>query len=297
MSGGMYFILAGFMVIIIVMGLKIYYLKKSAKEIHRSFSEKIDYNTNTLIHISSHDKDMKELASALNIQLKSFHQSRQKYEHGDLELKEAITNISHDLRTPLTAIYGYVNLLKKEECTEEAQNYLMAIENRTHALKQLTEELFHYTMAVSAAEEMPLEIIPINGVLENSISTFYTSLIQKNITPQISMPEEIIRCRANRDALSRVFENIIGNAVKYSDGDLEITLMKDGEILFSNHVSGMTEVQIERLFDRFYTVNNARKSTGLGLSIAKALVEKMGGAISADYSRGLLRIRIKFPEI
>lgn len=111
-------LIVGLVVVIAALLLKIYLMKKSAKEIRIAFAKKVEEDTNTLIHISSRDADMRELASAINIQLGLLNQSRQRFEHGDLELKEAITNISHDLRTPLTAIYGYLKLFENEECSE-----------------------------------------------------------------------------------------------------------------------------------------------------------------------------------
>ena len=115
--------------------------------------------------------------------------------------------------------------------------------------------------------------------------------------PEISIPDQQITGRVNENALSRVLGNILSNAVKYSDGDLKIVLSEDGDIRISNHASGLSEVQAERLFDRFYTVNTARKSTGLGLSIAKALMEKMGGTITADYRENVLEICVSVQKL
>lgn len=289
-------LILGLIVIITILLIKMFVLKKSVREIREAFSEKLRNNTNTLIQISSHDTDMRKLASSLNTELKYFHESRHKFEHGDLELKEAITNISHDLRTPLTAIYGYLRLLQNVDCSEEARTYLTAIENRTKAMKQLTEELFQYTLAVSDTEEMKLETVNLNGILESSITSYYSILKQNNILPEISIPEKRVLGKGNEYALSRILGNIISNAVKYSDGDLKISLTENREYLFSNHASGLTEIQVKRLFDRFYTVNNARKSTGLGLSISKVLIEKMGGTISAKYENEILTIKITIQE-
>ena len=208
-----------------------------------------------------------------------------------------VLGMAHDLRTPLTAIYGYLNLLKKEECPEHIKRYLDAIENRAQALKQLTEELFRYTIVISEAEEMTLQVLPLNGILESSISAYYSVLKQNHIVPEISIPDQQITGRVNENALSRVLGNILSNAVKYSDGDLKIVLSEDGDIRISNHASGLSEVQAERLFDRFYTVNTARKSTGLGLSIAKALMEKMGGTITADYRENVLEICVSVQKL
>ncbi len=288
-------LIIGLLIIIGILFSKVYLLKKSAKEINIAFAEKIKHDTNTLIQISSHDTDMRALAASINMQLKVFNNSRQKYKHGDLELKEAITNISHDLRTPLTAIYGYLNLLRDEECSKTARVYLSSIENRTKAMKQLTEELFQYTLTAADTEDMIIETVNLNAVLENIISSYYSVLKQKNIIPKITIPDKKTEGKGNENALSRVLGNIISNAVKYSDGDLNITLTQDREFFFSNHASGLTEIQIERLFDRFYTVNSARKSTGLGLSISKILMEKMGGTISADYENEILTICISVP--
>ena len=116
------------------------------------------------------------------------------------------------------------------------------------------------------------------------------------IVPKIQMPEIKIIRTLDRSALSRVFSNLISNAIKYSDGDLEIILSESGEVIFSNMASGLDEIQVGRLFDRFYTVEAARKSTGLGLSISKTLVEEMDGTIAAKYENGRLSIHIFFAE-
>ena len=113
--------------------------------------------------------------------------------------------------------------------------------------------------------------------------------------PVITIPEQKIQCSLNKNAVSRIFENVISNAIKYSDGDLCITLSEDGEIVFANHASKLDEVQVGRLFDRFYTVETAKKSTGLGLSIAKVLTEQMNGTIAAQYRGGMIYIHIQFP--
>lgn len=100
----------------------------------------------------------------------------------------------------------------------------------------------------------------------------------------------------DRSALSRVCSNLIHNAIKYSDGDLDVTLEPTGEIIFANTAEGLDEVQAGRLFDRFYTVETARRSTGLGLAIARNLVEQMGGTITSEYEDGRLSIRLLFSD-
>ena len=284
------------LIIIVILLVKLHLLRKAAQEIRVAVCEKLKEETNTLIDISSHDAQMRLLADCLNQQLKELNARRQRYEQGDLELKEAILNVSHDLRTPLTAISGYLQLLKQEECSENAGDYLAIIENRTAALRSLTEELFRYTIAVSDAEALTLEEVSINSALEASIASYYGALSQKGITPKISLPEKPVMRTLNKDALSRIFGNIISNAIKYSDGDLRVTLTEAGEAIFTNHASAMTETQVGKLFNRFYTVNTAQHSTGLGLSIAKALTERMGGPVTANCKDNRLSIHVIVPD-
>lgn len=292
--------------VIAVLAIKVYYMKKAAREIREGFAEKLMTETNTLLTISGHDKDMRELADSLNTELRKLRGQRHRYYQGDLEVKEAIANISHDLRTPLTALCGYVELLRglfeqiggRDEQTQEletAKRYLLIIENRAEVLRQLTEELFRYSIVVSAFWDDTSEEIVLNYILEECISAHYKMLKDNKITPDIKTPEKAVKCKLNKSAMLRILENIVSNAVKYSDGDLEIILTENGELMFSNHASGFDEVQTEKLFDRFYTVDTAGKSTGLGLSIAKALTERMGGTITAKYHEGILDIRLFFP--
>ena len=200
------------------------------------------------------------------------------------------------MRTPITAISGYLDLLDREEKSDSVNRYIEIIKNRIEAMKQLTEEMFQYSIVISAEYDLPIDSLLINNVLEESILEFYGVLQQKKITPNISITENKIVRKVNRVALSRIFSNLISNAIKYSDGDLEICLTDAGKIIFSNSASNLTDMEVERLFDRFYTVENARKSTGLGLSISRILIDKMNGEISAQYKNGRLSICVQLPE-
>lgn len=284
-------------IIIFALLLKIFYMRKAIREIKRGFSEKLYTDTNTPIMLSSHDKLVSSLANDINVELKELQKQKHRYIQGDKELKNAITNISHDLRTPLTTICGYLSLLDKEEKSEHIARQLSIIKNRTFALKQLVEELFRYTTIISDTENSVYTETVINNVLEDCISSYYAIFKEKGITPNINLCEQKIVRSVDKTALLRIFNNIIDNAIKYSEGDLTISLFENGKIVFSNHTSDLNEIQIGKLFDRFYTVNTARKSTGLGLSIAKALIEKMDGNISADYSNNVLSIIIKLNEV
>lgn len=283
-------------VMIIALLVKVHLLQKAAKEIETAFADRLITDTNTLIDISTSDKYMRSLANAMNIQLRKLRAQRHRFNQGDLELKNAITNISHDLRTPLTAICGYLDLLEQEEPSESVKRYLEIIRNRTEILAQLTEELFRYSVIVSSEGNAVKEPVAIGSILEESIAAFYTALHERGIVPDIQMPQSKVIRTLDRSALARVFSNLLNNVIKYSDGDLEITLSEAGEITFTNTASGLNEVQVGKLFDRFYTVEAARKSTGLGLAIARTLIEQMGGTISAKYENSRLSICIVLPD-
>ena len=283
--------------IIIVLLVKIHILQKSVKEIEIAFADRLVTDTNILIDISSSDKNVRRLANTINGQLRKLRTERRRFQQGDLELKHAVTNISHDLRTPLTALSGYLELLEQEEKSESVNRYIEIMKDRVDILTQLSEELFRYSVIISTKDNITKEQVIINTVLEESIVAFYTVLTERNIVPDIQISEIKVMRMLDRSALSRVFSNLISNVIKYSDGDLKIVLSENGEIAFSNMASGLDEIQVGRLFDRFYTVEAARKSTGLGLTISKTLVEQMKGTISAIYENNRLSIHIFFPDL
>ena len=279
-------------VVIILLCVKIYLLKKSAREISAQFADRLKNDTNNLIYVSCSDKDIRRLAESLSTQLSAMRAEDLSYIQGNRELKSAVTNISHDLRTPLTAICGYLDMIQKTDDPEKQARYLSIMKERADMMKHLTEELFRYSVIVSDETELKTETVFVNQLLAESISSFYPTLSEKGIAPKISITEERVERKLDSDALSRVFSNLLNNAAKYSDGDLEIALSESGEITFSNTAKELSAVEVEQLFDRFYTVEAARHSTGLGLSIARSLIQRMGGSITAEYGDERLTIRI-----
>lgn len=302
----------------------LYRLKRALEEICGDFAAGIAEDTNTLIRVSCRDKSVCRLAASLNRQLVILQEQRHRYERGDAELREALTNLSHDLRTPLTALGGYLELLKRqlgmageaakqnrkeggaapeetspcvcltpqEACLTE--QYLACMEERMGAMKQLTEELLHCFVASGEGLLAEAEEISLNAVLEESLAGFYGAFTKRGIVPEIHVCSEPVKRRLNRRALSRIFDNILNNALKYSDGDLQVSLSVDGEICFSNRASAMTPVQAGRLFDRFFTVESGQDSMGLGLSIARLLTEQCKGRIGAVYQEGRLVVSLRF---
>lgn len=283
-------------VIVILLLIKIFFMRKSIDEICEELTEHMSIETNTLITVSTGDQHIRHLASQLNKQLSKLNRQRWQYLNGGQALKEAVTNISHDLRTPLTAICSYLELLEEEEISAAAHRYISIITERAELLKQLTDELFRYSIAIVSKEDTVKEKVILNEMLEESIAGFYAALKERDINPNIIMPSSKVVRYLNPYSLSRVLSNLLNNALKYSDGDLEITLSETGEIKFANTASGLGQVQAGKLFDRFYTVFSGEKSTGLGLEITRTLVRQMNGTIAAEYEHNRLCICIRFPE-
>lgn len=271
-------------------------LRHSIMEVAKGLEDKLNTDTNTLISISSGDRAVRALAVGINDQLKLLRRERLRLQSGNDELKAAITNVSHDLRTPLTAMCGYLELMEREPQTENGKRYLAVIRERADAMRALSEELFSYSVTASAAEEPKSETVNVNAILEQSLIGFYGAMSARGIVPQIDICSSAVMRTADAGALRRIFDNIISNAVKYSDGDFAVALDENGTATFTNGAAGLSRVQAERLFDRFFTVETARGSTGLGLSIAKQLTEKLGGSICAEYGGGKLQIRLSLPQ-
>ena len=283
------------LIITLALCAKVYLLRGAMDEIAGQLGELLSVDTNVLLSLSSRDRHARRLAAALNRHLRQMRDQRRRFQNGDRELKEAVTNISHDLRTPLTAICGYLDLLNQEELSPAARRYLGLIGGRAEAMKQLTEELFRYSVILST-EALTPEPVDLVAALEESIAAFYGPLNERGIEPVIRLPEAPVVRQLDRHLLGRVLSNILHNALKYSAGDLEISLTRDGVIRLTNAAPELNEVQVGRLFDRFFTVEAARNSTGLGLAIAKTLVERMGGTIDASYAAGRLTINIQFTD-
>lgn len=273
---------------------KLLFLRHFLRECAQELSERMATDTNTLIAVSTGDRAARRFAAELNVQLRALRRERRRLQNGDAELKTAVTNISHDLRTPLTAISGYLDLLEREALPDEARRYLSVVRERSNAMKALTEELFRYSMLQAATDEMRLEPLSLGEALEESLAGCYGALTARGIAPRIEMAQTpVVRC-LDRAALRRVLDNIFANAAKYSDGDLYVRLGADGTIECANQAKNLSSVQVARLFDRFYTVESARSATGLGLSIARMLTERMGGEIRAEYENDRLRILLRF---
>ena len=285
---------AGLALVALGLGIIVALLRHGIKGLRRDLVERRGQDTNTLLSLPCRDRELRRLASALNDELRALRQERLRYQQGDKELKEAVVNISHDLRTPLTAISGYLQLLKSQELPPDAQRYLGQIESRTESMKRLTEELFRYSVVVSE-ENLAREPVDLRRAVEEALLSFYGALEGRGIDPQVRLPEEPVVRQLDPSALSRVLGNILTNALKYSVGNLEVALEESGRLTFSNSAPGLDPVAAGRLFDRFYTVEAARNSTGLGLSIAKELTQRMGGSIGADFHNGRLTVWVEFP--
>ena len=283
------------LIVIVVLIMKIVAMRLSIKELRKDYEERASLRTNTMLTVSSRDKEILALARTLNKTMAKLRDSFNKYENGDREIRTAITNISHDLRTPLTAISGYLELAKRQEKSPEVEKYLSIIEGRTEHMKKLTEELFEYSIMTGGEITEEKQDVNVGKMLEDCIMNYYPALKARGIEPVIDITEEKIVRQLYPTYAERIMNNLFSNALKYSDGDLEIALSADGRLKFANSAPNLSSVDVNKLFDRFFTVENARSSsTGLGLSIVKIFAERMNCSVHADYVDGRIIIEVGF---
>lgn len=292
-------------VICMILIIKIYLNNKDIKKIGENLEEILTNDTNNLITVSTSNKQIKKVAGKLNTELKKLRKVKIQYENGSEELKRTITNISHDMRTPLTAISGYIELMENNIEAEEVNNskiirreenkqkYLKIIKRKTSELIELTEQLFKFSTTMDTLWKIDKENCCINEILEEILAEYYSIFKKKNIVPEINICNEMIYKNLNKNSLIRIFENILSNMIKYSDGNFKIKLERSGKIIFSNKAKKLDTTTVQKIFDRYFTVENANNVTGVGLSIAKQLVEINEGNIIAKYMDGNLVIEVQ----
>ena len=294
-------------VICMILIIKIYLNNKDIKKIGENLEEILTNDTNNLITVSTSNKQIKKVAGKLNTELKKLRKVKIQYENGSEELKRTITNISHDMRTPLTAISGYIELMENNIEAEEVNNskskiirreenkqkYLKIIKRKTSELIELTEQLFKFSTTMDTLWKIDKENCCINEILEEILAEYYSIFKKKNIVPEINICNEMIYKNLNKNSLIRIFENILSNMIKYCDGNFKIKLERSGKIIFSNKAKKLDTTTVQKIFDRYFTVENANNVTGVGLSIAKQLVEINKGNIIAKYMDGNLVIEVQ----
>ncbi len=273
---------------------KLILIRKEINNITCSLAKILNTDTNKLLTCITSDKLLKDLVRVLNKRLKELRKLEIEYKQGNQSLKSAITNISHDLRTPLTAIRGYVELMGDENPNQQQQDYLRIIDAKVQDLGELTEQLFDFSKNLDLQQEIRVMPVCLNDVLIESIVSFYSLFKKCQMTPQLDLCEEKVVRLLNENILKRIFEDIISNAVKYGQSDLKIRMTVDGVIEFSNDTDELDFTRLGKLFDRYYTVQDAKRSSGVGLSIARQLVDLSGGTIDASYQESVLKIMIRF---
>lgn len=283
--------------LVLIIILLIYYITGiniSIKEIEDNLDIILNNDTNKLITISTNNKRLNRLTTNLNSSLRKIRKLEISYKNGNKELQESITNISHDLRTPLTAIKGYIDLIKKEKSKKKIVEYLKIIENKTEDLAILTEQLYDYSKSLDLKDKLKKEKVCINDILEDTILSYYALIKKKDLTPEINITTKRIYRKIDKNMAIRILENIISNTIKYTDEDIKITLLDNGKIIIKNKSHVLDNTTVNKMFDRYYTIESGSNTSGIGLSIAKQLVNINGGKITAKYSQGYLIVELEF---
>lgn len=259
-----------------------------------------EHETNLRIFQSLPFKELNQLNEEINNILDLSEKIRVEAMHTENALKVTITSLSHDIRTPLTSLDGYFQLLSQSDSEEERNHYIEIIQSRLTSLKYMLEELFTYTKLQNDSYELELSQVDFGKNVFDTLFSFYDDFQKRGIEPETDFTEERVMIQGNNEALLRTLQNIIKNSLEHGKRKIALSLTKqDDRIVFrcSNDIDNPDEIDMSRVFTRFYKADSARThtSTGLGLSIAKGLVEKMGGEISAKLSGNTFAVIITFP--
>ena len=284
--------------ILILIGILISY-KRQVKDICRQLRFLQECDSNMLITTEMKKGHIGELAELLNTLLKERKKGRADYQKKEQMIADIYTNLSHDIRTPLTSLDGYFQLLEETQEENDRKRYIQIIQERIESLKEMLEELFTYTKLQNGTYELKLEPQNVGQILKETVFSYYDDWAEQEISPQFEITEEPVWIRGNKQALRRTIQNIIKNGLDHGNKEINIQLTKNGneaELVFRNKVTDPGEIDIKRVFERFYKADRARSknSTGLGLSISRGFVWKMNGEITAEIEGNWFCIKIRF---
>jgi len=266
---------------------------KQLREINRNLEE------NRIVKFSAPNRELEELLKDVNDSLHTIRRERAVYAKREKAFKQQIENISHDLRTPLTSMIGYLRIMDTSSLGADAQEDLRTVIRKAERLQELITQFYDFSRLTASEYAIALEEVEVAKALREALADAYTELSERQLEVATDIPENAVTIMANENALQRVLQNLLQNAGRYAKSSLEVSVEERTEevfVSFTNDVENMDERDVEHLFERFYTLEQARTggSTGLGLTIAKEFVEKMGGTIDARLEEDRLCIRMRF---
>lgn len=270
----------------------------------RRIKKEINNNLNDYVNIKTKfvDKDLEALVAEVNLIFDSKQKVVAEKNKREEELRASIANMSHDLRTPLTSIMGYLQMIRLENVSEDDKNeYMDILEKRTKSLQQLISSFYDLSRIEGNEYNFQYKKVNLSNILCENIAVFYNDFINNNIEPIIEIDENIKEIISDEGAITRIFSNLIGNTIKHGENFVKITLKQNDNVIiteFINKATGLTEENVDKLFERFYTVDKSRsdRNTGLGLYITKVLVEKLGHNIYATLKDNDLVISIAWKK-
>ena len=280
-------ILVCFLIFVVLFeGYMLWKYQRQVRDICRQLSFLMKNDSNMLITGEMGSGGLKELMEILNELLMRRKKEYKKYLEKEQMISDTYTNLSHDIRTPLTSLDGYFQLLEQCDDAEEQKHYMDIIQERIHSLKEMLEELFLFTKLKNENYHMETEQCCINQILKQTIFSYYDEWTAKGITPDIHIADQLLYVEGNKAALQRIFQNVLKNALDHGAKGIGLSLEeKDGNSIIRiwNEVRNAERIDPDKVFERFYKADEARSrtSSGLGLSIAKELTQKMQGEISA----------------
>lgn len=289
------------LIVILILVVALYFsLRKSIKGVTNSLSHINSTKTNSKVLISSTDNEVRALAMEINKSLEEKNHTEEKYKRMDHELRQAIANISHDLRTPLTSIMGYMQLIEDESLPQaERKEYINIVKQRSKALQMLIGGFYDLSRLEAKEYKFELKTLNLYNILGDITVSYYNDFVNNGIEPDINLDENIKPIIGDENAVRRIFSNLIQNILKYGKNNVSISLKQSNgyiSTIFKNDAPDLNDKDAAHLFERFFTGDRARtgKSTGLGLAIAKQLVEQMGHKIEAKLEEGSLSIEIRW---
>ena len=292
-------ILAG---IIILQSIIMWKYQRQVKDICRQLAFLMKHDSNMLIHREFGLGGIGMLSDRLNDLLELRRKEKQYYQEKETLIADTYTNLSHDIRTPLTSLDGYFQLMEACENVEEQRRYLNIIHERIHSLNEMLEELFMFTKLKNESYRLELTSCCINRILKETVFSYYDEWVRREIQPDIQITEEQLYIDGNKQGLSRIIQNVIKNGLDHGEKKIRIVLKREQNravLRISNQVIASEQIDIEHVFDRFYKADAARSktSTGLGLSIAREFVRRMNGEIGAKIEENEFIVEMSFPII